>query len=130
MPAGELSIERPAKQWAAGPMRRALDAFLEAVGVPLDDRRSMILAAGEALANAVEHAYPSDEPGTVSLRAQFASDGRVVVAVADRGRFVYRDPVPGRGFGLRIMGGMAHEVHIDTTAGTTVRLTFNLAEGT
>ncbi|HEX2299494.1 MAG TPA: ATP-binding protein, partial [Pseudonocardiaceae bacterium] len=51
------------------PLRYALRCWLQAAGATEEDVVAMQIAAGEAAANAVEHAYEGLEPGTVRLIA-------------------------------------------------------------
>lgn len=124
--ASELRLCRPAESRSVAPMRRALRAFLEAlgfVGAALDD---ITTAAGEALANAAEHAYGKETRRRrcdVELLAYFER-GKLRVEVSDRGSFIERSPLPGRGFGLRIIHAIAHQIQIETADGTRVRMLF------
>jgi anti-sigma regulatory factor (Ser/Thr protein kinase) len=125
MSASELRLSRPARSRAIAPIRRALRAFLEALafeGSALDD---ITTAAGEALANAAEHAYVQDTARRrdVELLARFER-GELSVEVSDAGRFIERSPLPGRGFGLRIIRAVAYQIQIETSRGTRVRMLF------
>jgi anti-sigma regulatory factor (Ser/Thr protein kinase) len=86
------------------------------------------LAVGEALANAVEHAYPTGEPGEVSMVAREDGTSRVVVDVIDQGAFDGRTAKPGRGFGLRIARSVARSVTIERRGGTRIRMIFDTGE--
>src|SRR5581483_4545164 len=56
-----LQLEVPAEPAALAPLRRALARFLEQAGLPPPEVFEITVAAGEAAANAVEHAYgPAD----------------------------------------------------------------------
>ena len=103
-------------------MRRALSSFLEALGLRSETVEDVVLAVGEVLANAAEHAY-GESTGTISLKAR-VNDGAIEVEVADSGRFVTRDRTEGRGFGLTIVRAIAREVNIDTRSGTRVSMVF------
>lgn len=79
------------------------------------------------MANVVEHAYANGRntsSGHLGLRAKLLSDGKVTVDVFDDGSFVQRRPLPGRGFGLRIISAVARQLRIETEDGTRVRMTF------
>lgn len=121
----ELRLCCRAHSRSVGPIRRALRAFLEALGFDRNSLDDVTTAAGEALANAVEHAYAghADDDCAVELRARL-DRGKLAVDVVDRGCFVERAPLPGRGFGLRIMGAVAHQMRIETAGGTHVRMRF------
>jgi anti-sigma regulatory factor (Ser/Thr protein kinase) len=123
--ASELRLSRPARSRAIAPIRRALRAFLEALafeGSALDD---ITTAAGEALANAAEHAYVQETAHRrdVELLARFER-GELSVEISDAGRFIERSPLPGRGFGLRIIRAVAYQIQIETSRGTRVRMLF------
>jgi|HubBroStandDraft_2_1064218.scaffolds.fasta_scaffold04939_2 anti-sigma regulatory factor (Ser/Thr protein kinase) len=126
MGASELRLCRPAESRSVAPIRRALRAFLEALafdGSALDD---ITTAAGEALANAAEHAYAQDttrRTRNVELLARFER-GELRVEVSDGGSFIERSPEPGRGFGLRIIRAIADQIQIETSHGTCVRMLF------
>jgi anti-sigma regulatory factor (Ser/Thr protein kinase) len=125
MERSELRLLCPAHSRCVGPIRRALRAFLEALGF---DRRvldDVTTAAGEALANVVEHAYDEEtkQQREVELRARLNGEN-LAVDVTDHGRFVERAPLPGRGFGLRIIHAIAPQMHIDTSNGTRVEMRF------
>jgi anti-sigma regulatory factor (Ser/Thr protein kinase) len=121
----ELRLNRPARREAAKPMRHAVAAFLSAVGYSdgaiADD---ILTAVGEALANAVEHAYEGAPCGDVELLAHLESDRTLRVDVIDRGRFIERGDRPGRGFGLRIVAAIADTVSVQTDGGTKVHMVF------
>jgi anti-sigma regulatory factor (Ser/Thr protein kinase) len=106
-------------------MRHAVAAFLEATGL-VDEETSddVLTAVGEALANAVEHAYEGVEENEVELFARLEDDA-LAVDVCDRGTFIERAPRPGRGFGLRIVKAIAREVRVDTGNGTCVAMRFS-----
>lgn len=124
---GNLSLRLKALDTTPAAMRRALGSFMEALGVPEDLRIDIITAAGEALANAVEHAYDSKAAGAVELTATLnRAERTLAVDVIDQGSFVERAARPQRGFGLRIIRSVAKSVVVDTAAGTAVRMVFDL----
>jgi anti-sigma regulatory factor (Ser/Thr protein kinase) len=124
MTPSELRLYRAANLGAPRPIRHALAAFLDALEFEPTRREDILLAVGEALSNAVEHAYPPSDPGVIEVHA-LVPDGRTLtVEVADRGAFVPRDGSPNRGFGLRIMRAIASHVTVETGEGTRVSLTF------
>jgi len=121
----ELRINCRARPEAARPMRHAVAAFLAATGqVDAESCDDILTAVGEALANAVEHAYEGVEENAVELFAKLDAD-TLTVDVFDSGTFIERPPRPGRGFGLRIVEAIAREVHVDVGNGTHIRMTFN-----
>jgi anti-sigma regulatory factor (Ser/Thr protein kinase) len=121
----ELRINRIARPEAARPMRHAVAAFLAASGrVDSDATDDILTAVGEALANAVEHAYAGVEENEVELLARLEGNDVLAVDVFDRGTFIERPPQPNRGFGLRIVEAIAQEVTVNRDNGTHVRMIF------
>lgn len=123
----QLSLRCPAQSRYVAPVRHALAAFLQALEFELQSLEDITTAAGEALANIVEHAYGRGEKSTeryLELRAKVDRKGRLCVVVSDNGSFVDRRPLPGRGFGLRIIRAIAAQLTIDTSDGTRVRMVF------
>lgn len=128
--ASQLRLHCPAQPQYVAPIRHALTAFLAALQFDRAVQDDVTTAAGEALANVVEHAYarsPSRLARDVQLLARVDSGGRLWVDVLDRGSFIKRKPLPGRGFGLRIIRAIAAQMRIDTTRGTCVSMAFESA---
>ena len=106
-------------------LRHALASFLSALQIEPPLREDIITAVGEAIANAVEHAYGTREAGTVELHASTDGADALLVDVFDRGAFIEREVREGRGLGLRIVRAIARAVSIDTEGGTRIRMVFN-----
>lgn len=122
----ELRLHCPAQSKCVAPVRHALRAFLEALAFDPGSLDDVTTAAGEALANVVEHAYVRTRKSVrrdVELLARIER-GKLRVDVCDGGSFIVRDPLPGRGFGLRIIRAIARRIVIDTSNGTRIRMTF------
>lgn len=120
----ELRITRAAKPEAAKPIRQALRAFLDALGfdpIVCDD---ILTAVGEAIVNAIEHAYDGSGTGDVEVFAHL-NDGWLTVDVCDRGRFIERERRADRGFGMPIVRAIARAVSVDTSNGTAVHMLFD-----
>jgi anti-sigma regulatory factor (Ser/Thr protein kinase) len=127
MRGSQLRLNCPAQSQYVAPIRHALAAFLEALHFDRSVRDDVTTAAGEALANVVEHAYAGCSGKTtrdVRLLAHLDRGGRLRVEIVDRGSFIRREPLPGRGFGLRIIRAIAQQLQIDTTRGTCVSMAF------
>ncbi len=110
----------------AAPIARSfLHRFCDSAGVSNSQRFSLITAAGEAIANAVEHAYRGDSPGDLFLRMH-ADDAALTVEVEDHGRwrpFQRRDE---RGRGIVLMHELMDHVRITSAQNKTViRLVMN-----
>ena len=100
-------------------MRRWLDE--RAVGEPA--RSGLLLAVGEACANAIEHAYRDGADGAVEVDIAETADRTLLVRVSDSGTF--REPEDrgdDRGRGTHIMRSLTDDFSRESTpAGTTVR---------
>ena len=87
-------------------LRHAMNEYLSAFPLTSDRRDEIVLAVGEAAANAVEHAYRGlPEPGVIDVTLWTESDA-LCVQVRDHGR--WREPPsgprpPGQGLGVVLM---------------------------
>lgn len=119
-----MDVAYPARPESSPTMRRALRKFLAAVRLERARHEDVVLAAGEAIANAIEHAYRGGD-GVIRLRV-FTTTTRVVVEVSDRGRWRLEGDAE-RGRGLCIMQALVDHVVIESTRdGTKVRLELSL----
>ncbi len=106
------------------PSRNALRGWLNQAGLGPDDINDVLIATGEAVANAIEHGHRDRPEGTVSLSATALVD-RLQVTVTDNG--TWKTPGEGaganRGRGIVLMRGLMEDFSIDSgDAGTTVNL--------
>jgi anti-sigma regulatory factor (Ser/Thr protein kinase) len=124
-----LRLRCPAQSQYVAPVRHALAAFLRAHDFERQQLEDVTTAAGEALANIVEHAYaqsPKEVERYLELCAKFERNGRLDLEVFDGGSFIQRRrPAAGRGFGLRIIRAIAARLTIDTSGGTRLLMTFD-----
>jgi len=120
----DIDVELPAVPATSPQMRAILRNYLTAI--PIDERRDdVILAAGEALGNAIEHAYRGGD-GVVRLTAAVAGN-LLVVEIRDEGRWRLEGDAE-RGRGLGIMRALVDRVAIESSRqGTCVRLELALA---
>ena len=120
-----LELIVPAIPTALANVRLELRRWLRAQHVPDDVAFDLVLAAGEASANAVEHAYGGIE-GDVTIEA--SNDGSVLtISVTDSGR--WRQPRgEGRGRGLQMMRTLVDEVQVEQRDQGT-RITLRRAVG-
>jgi anti-anti-sigma factor len=108
-------------------VRRRLGTWLAGLGMGEQDRVGVMVAVGEACANAAEHAYRDAEPGSMSVTADVDVDGQLTVAVRDQGSWRPPDRDPGdRGRGLLIMRQLVDGVTLAEEHGTTVTLSVRL----
>jgi anti-anti-sigma factor len=109
-------------------IRRRLGAWLAELGMGEQDRVGVMVAVGEACANAAEHAYRGAEPGPMSVTARVDVDGVLTVTVRDHGSWRPPNRDPGdRGRGLLIMRQLVDGVVLEEEArGTTVTLSMRL----
>ncbi|MEX5717103.1 SpoIIE family protein phosphatase [Geodermatophilus maliterrae] len=110
-------------------VRRRLSAWLTALGMGEEDRVGVMVAVGEACANAAEHAYRDAEPGPVQVTAAVDVDGVLTVTVRDEGTWRPPDRDPGdRGRGLLIMRQLVDGMVVQGEHGTTVTLRTRLRQ--
>jgi anti-anti-sigma factor len=108
-------------------------AWTAAAGLPAETAEDLQLALGEALANAVEHAYAGAGAGECSYQVARDVDGGIRVEVCDSG--TWRPPPEDRGYrgrGLELISALTTDVevvHAPGTAGTTVRFRMPPAAG-
>ncbi len=109
-----LELEFPADGALLRGVRRRIEAWAGLAGLDDDTVYDLQLAAGEAMANAVEHAYAGREAGGVAVRLAARADGGVEVAVRDTGRWLDPPSDPGhRGRGLALVDHVGREVRVD-----------------
>lgn len=107
-------------------LRRELMRWVRAAHVPADMVRDIGLAAYEAMANTVLHAYPRGTLGVLELQVRL-SRRSLIVTVADRGRWQAPPPVvsPGHGHGLPLIRELPDHTEIHTGEhGTAVSMTW------
>jgi len=123
-----LHLDQVATPAALPGVRRRLNSWLTGLGMGEQDRVGVMVAVGEACANAAEHAYRGSEPGPLSVTARVDVDGVLTVTVRDEGTWRPPDRDPGdRGRGLLIMRQLVDRVVLEEEAqGTTVTLSLRL----
>jgi GAF domain-containing protein len=96
-----LHGEIPALPEQLGVLRRAVAAWTESNGLSDDSSYDLQLALGEAVANAVEHAYRDRPAGTVTYDLALTGGRELRVRVSDQGEWRPPPADPGhRGRGL------------------------------
>ena len=123
----ELRINQSNHLGAPRIFRHTLVAFLRALEIDGGVCDDIQTAVGEALGNAVEHAYSNAHSGDVELRAQVSEDLRTIaVDVFDHGSFIEREPREGRGRGLIVMRAIAKNLSLNVADGTHVHMLFDV----
>jgi PAS domain S-box-containing protein len=112
----------PARASELAGMRAGVRDWLDGNNVSHEVINRLIIALGEAGANAVEHAFRDAEPGQVTVLGQLHDD-RVEITISDTG--VWKPPQQSldRGRGLQLMRAMTDKVTVvHPGTGTTLRL--------
>ncbi len=122
-----IDLVLPADSESLAPMRRALARWLKAAGADHSEAYEVLVATGEACANAIAHAYPAGD-ASFELSGSRARDG-LQIQVRDRGR--WRAPRGElRRRGLTLMETLMDEMELDKSEnGTTVTLRRRLRGG-
>jgi anti-anti-sigma factor len=117
-------------------VRRAVSRWSIACGLDDDLVEDLQLALGEALSNAVEHAYAGGGDGECTYSLARRPDGSVVAEVTDTG--AWRPPPADKGYrgrGLELISALAQDVEVVHGAaapggtGTCVRFRFLPQDG-
>ncbi|MET9441069.1 SpoIIE family protein phosphatase [Streptomyces sp. NPDC006610] len=124
-----LEVSFPAESAQLAPVRKALRGWLAQCDLPTETVQNVLVAAGEACANAIEHGHRHTPGDAVRLRAEATVD-TLRLTVADSGR--WKDPQPGlaphRGRGVAIMRALMQQVAITPgPCGTTVDMQMRIA---
>lgn len=118
----EVRISADAGHLAA--TRAALRSWLTRAGIDTEQAYDVLIAAGEALANAIEHGHRDEPDGAITLHATALVD-QLRLTISDCGSWKTPRTDTGlhRGRGVTLMRALMNDVsfHSDA-AGTTVRL--------
>ncbi len=118
-----LELELPAEASSLAPARGALRAWLNRVGLQSLLAQDILVAAGEAYANAIEHSHPQSVPGVRVRLWAAATAEHVYLTISDTGTWK-STPAPvdaHRGRGLALMQALMHHVSVTRAiTGTTV----------
>lgn len=122
----ELSLTySPAPRFAAL-ARSALTNAMRRWDLEAKTISEVLMAGGEAIANAIEHGHYDDPTAALSIRLQ-CDDTELRLIVESGGHWKRSAARDDRGFGIRIMRAMTADVSFATTSRTTIaRLKFAL----
>jgi anti-sigma regulatory factor (Ser/Thr protein kinase) len=119
----------PARPEELRELRASMRDWLAALDVEGSARNALLLAVGEACANAIEHAYRDRNAGEVSVDITEDADHALRVVVRDTGTFDGSAAHEDRGRGTDIMRGLTTDFARESTArGTTVRFRLPMEE--
>ncbi|WP_311931822.1 SpoIIE family protein phosphatase [Microbispora sp. H11081] len=124
-----LEMTFPAESSQLAPVRKALRSWLGQCDLPAQIVQNVLVAAGEACANAIEHGHRHAPGDIVRLRAE-ASVDNLRLTVADTGRWKAPQPEVNahRGRGVALMRAMMQQVTITPgPSGTTVDMQMRIA---
>ncbi|MEW2275355.1 SpoIIE family protein phosphatase [Streptomyces sp. SID685] len=124
-----LEMTFPAESSQLAPVRRALRSWLDQCDLPPNAVQNVLVAAGEACANAIEHGHRHAPGEAVRLRAVALVD-TLRVTVADSGRWKVPQPEKNahRGRGLSLMHALMQQVTVAPgPSGTTVDMQMRIA---
>ncbi|AYG78065.1 Sensor histidine kinase TmoS [Streptomyces hundungensis] len=124
-----LEMSFPAESSQLAPVRKSLRSWLSQCDLPPTTAQNILVAAGEACANAVEHGHRHSPGDPIHFRAEVYVDD-LRLTIADSGS--WRDPQPElnthRGRGMRLMRALMQRVTVTPGAsGTTVDMHTRIA---
>lgn len=124
-----LEMSFPAKSDQLAPVRTALRGWLDQCELPPGTVQNILVAAGEACANAIEHGH-RDTPGDIVYVRAEASVDKLRLTIADTGQ--WKTPQPElnthRGRGIRLMRALMQQVSVTRgPTGTTVDMHTRIA---
>ncbi|WFE36161.1 SpoIIE family protein phosphatase [Micromonospora sp. WMMD975] len=119
---GPLELDFPAESTRLAEVRTALRGWLDRCGLAPAYSYNVLVAAGEACANAIEHGHRDSPGGRIRLRAAATADAlRLSVTDSGHWREQNRPADPSRGRGLALMRALMDSITVTPGAtGTTV----------
>ncbi|WP_306213803.1 SpoIIE family protein phosphatase [Actinoplanes sp. RD1] len=118
---GPLQFAFPAEPGRLAQARSALRSWLALCGIDSLTAQNVLVAAGEACANAIEHGHRHGPEGSILLHAAATADD-LRLTVTDSGRWKTPQPEanPHRGRGFTLMRALMNEVTVTTRSDGTV----------
>jgi anti-sigma regulatory factor (Ser/Thr protein kinase) len=119
-----LEVTIPADPLHLAPARAALREWLNSAGIDHEQAQDVLVAAGEAVTNSIEHGYRHGDGGTITLQAISEVD-QLRLTIIDTGSWKPKQTgYTHRGKGIQIMQALMEDVSIlNDTTGTVVHLT-------
>ncbi|MEU4570254.1 SpoIIE family protein phosphatase [Micromonospora sp. NPDC023956] len=121
---GPLELDFVAEPAGLAPVRSALRTWLDRCGLDPMNAYNVLVAAGEACANAIEHGHRDNPGGLIRLRAIATADG-LHLSVTDSGHWKAPQPSANshRGRGLILMRTLMDSITVTPgTAGTIINM--------
>jgi serine/threonine-protein kinase RsbW len=118
----QLTLRLPAVPTRLAGARAQLRQWLTETGINAEVIGRVLVAVGEACANAIEHGYRLDPAGEVTVEAVYLG-GTLTITVSDTGTWRSPESAPdlGRGHGMDIIAQFMDEVSVTSTGqGTSV----------
>jgi anti-sigma regulatory factor (Ser/Thr protein kinase) len=117
-----VRLSWPAHPRALPQLRADLRIWLWPLGFSTDTIDDIVLAASEAAANTIDHAYPTASSGGMVELSCWTDGMTAHVQVSDQGRWRLSSSTPSqRGFGIPLMRRLVDRVEIQPgPAGTSV----------
>jgi anti-sigma regulatory factor (Ser/Thr protein kinase) len=126
---GPLELDFPAESSHLAPVRSALRGWLDRCGLEPAKAYNVLVAAGEACANAIEHGHRNAPGGRIRLRAAATAE-HLRLRIIDSGHWRIPNPEanPHRGRGLVLMRALMDTITVIPGAtGTTVDMQARIA---
>ena len=126
-----LDITFAAKSDQLAPVRTRLRSWLLSCGIGSRTAQDVLVAVGEACANAIEHGHRHSPGRQVRLRA-VSTANQLRMTITDTGRWRTSQPADGthRGHGIALMRALMQQVTIEPgPGGTTVDMYLRITHG-
>lgn len=112
-PIPALHLHLPAEAASLTKIRRAMREWMVRLGPADDDQDGVHMAIVEIVTNAIEHAYPSGQPGQLEFELALQPDGQLECLISDYGAWRTPDPAAvNRGNGLMVAEHMVDQMLI------------------
>lgn len=122
-----LRLQADARPESIRPLRNAVASVASDIGLSDSQLYAVKLCVSEAVTNAVNHAYPGDQPGPLDVSMREVAD-ELEIVVADQGRASHRELLHDHaGFGLGFISRLMNRCTFTAASGgTRVEMRFRL----